>query len=86
MTNFNFKLIRCGDHQLAPSALTCVHICKGTATAVVPIPQEDGSEIENDWLCPDCYEKFVVNDNGGLDDLQVVCIHCLREILKPYQK
>ena len=82
MTN---RLIRCGDHSLAPSALTCVHICDGTATSVMPIPQEEGNEIEYDWLCSNCFDKHLFNAHGTVDDLRIVCIHCLREILKQYR-
>ena len=83
------KLIECGDHDFAPCALTCVHICEGTATAVVPIQREEGCEVENDWMCPQCYKKYFLSehdDDPGIDDLRAVCIHCLRKILKPYEK
>ena len=74
------KLIRCGDHSLAPWAITCVHICEGTADDALAIPQPEGSEVEFDWLCRKCYEDQAAGAGG--DDLRVVCIHCLRELLK----
>ncbi len=77
------KLIECGDHGAAPLAMDAYNIYEGTATGVVPPPQEDGNNIANDWLCPDCYERICTL---GLDDIRAVCIHCLRELLKPYQK
>ena len=79
------RLIQCGDH-LAPWALTCTHIMLGTATEVVPIRCE-GREVEYDWLCPQCYRKYYMdNDNWKTDDLALVCMYCLREIMKPYRK
>lgn len=86
MANTNPKLIQCGDHKLAPLAVTCIHVCDGTATDVLPIPQEEGNEIENDWLCVACFEKFAIKRQGTVEDLRVVCIHCLRGLLKPYRK
>lgn len=73
------RLIRCGDHSLAPWAIVCVHILDGTADDVVPIPQADGSEVEFDWLCPQCYADLAAEN--GVDDLRYVCIHCLRGLL-----
>ena len=83
MKNNKSRLVQCGDHQLAPWALTCTHVCDGTATDVFPIPQDVGSETENDWLCMDCFEKFAIERQGSVEDLRVVCIHCLRNLLKP---
>ena len=84
--NATSKLIECGDHSFAPWAATCVHICEGTATEVVPIPQPDGSEVENDWLCPQCVQRYFIGLDCDVEDLRMVCIHCLRKLLKPYQK
>lgn len=82
------KLIECGDHSFAPWGLTCVHISEGTATDVVPIPRppEINSEVEFDWLCPECARKhFGFGADSGDDlDLKVVCIHCLRRLLSTY--
>ncbi len=82
------KLIQCGDHQFAPYAATCVHVIHRTATDVVPIRCEEGSEVEYDWLCPQCYRKYCLDneDTWDVDDLVVVCIHCLRKIMRPYRK
>lgn len=81
-------LIECGNHQFAPSAATCVHIMRGTATDVVPVRCAEGGEVEYDWLCPQSYKKyFLDNENTfDVDDIVVVCIHCLREIMKPYRR
>ena len=82
------KLIQCGDHSLAPWPVTCVHICDGTATEVVPVLQPEGSEVEADWLCRECFDKHFGDepDSGDISDLRVVCIHCRRKALKPYQE
>ena len=82
------KLIQCGDHSFAQWAITCVHICEGTATDAVPISQKRGGEVENDWLCPECIEKRLGDgpDRTDITDLRAVCIHCLRKALRPYQE
>jgi hypothetical protein len=87
MNHDEAQLIRCGDHNLAPWAITCVHICDGTATDAVPIPQPEGSEVEADWLCPECFARHFGDGpkTGDITELRAVCIHCLREALKPYQ-
>lgn len=81
------KLIQCGDHSLAPWAITCVHVCEGTATDVIPIPQKEGREVDADWLCPECFEKHFLGgaDSKDMSDLRAVCIHCLRRSLGRYQ-
>ena len=84
--NNNTHLIRCGDEGLAPWAITCVHICDGSASEIVPVPLEEGTEVESDWLCRECYEKHFGVDGGGagIDELRAVCIHCLRQLLTAY--
>ena len=82
------KLIECGDHQFAPYAATCVHVIQRTAADIVPVRCEEGGEVEYDWLCPKCYMKYYIDNEKvrEVDDLIVVCIHCLRKIMKPYHK
>ena len=82
------KLIQCGDHRFAPWAATCVHVMERTATDVVPVRCEEGSEVEYDWLCPQCFRKYYLfnEDTWDVDDLCIVCIHCLREIMEPYRE
>jgi hypothetical protein len=82
------RLIECEDGSLAPSALTCVHICDGTADEAVAVEREDGGEITHDWICSACYEKHFLSPScieAKLEDLRIVCLHCLREITKPYR-
>jgi len=81
------RLIECGNHQFAPWALTCTHVMSGTAADVVPIRCEEGREAEFDWLCPECYRKYWLGNNDWTTgDLALVCIHCLRKIMKPYRR
>jgi len=81
------KLIQCGDHNFAPWAITCVHICEGTAADIVRLPNQIGGEAKYDWICAECFEKHFGDgpDKGDLTDLRAVCIHCLRRVLKPYR-
>jgi len=80
------KLIKCGKHTLAPWATTCVHICDGTATDVVPILLGEGNEVEYDYICDQCFKKYFIGQSNDLGDLRTVCIHCLREIVDRYGK
>ena len=82
------KVIRCEDHSCAPWAVTCIHIIEGTATDVVPIVLDEGTEVEADWLCPECVQKHFGDewDKCEIADLRAVCIHCLRQVLEPYQE
>jgi len=84
--NRETKLIKCGDHSFAPWATTCVHVLDGTATDIVPIPLGEGGEVEHDYICDRCYGKHFIRGSDDLEDLRTVCIHCLREMLKPYGK
>jgi hypothetical protein len=62
------KLIQCGDQSFAPWAVVCIHICNGTATDVVAIPQPEGSELEADWLCSDCEMQFRTTASLNISD------------------
>ena len=75
------KLIRCGDHSLAPWAVACVHVMEGTAADLVRVPQDEGSEVKYDWACRECYEKLQ-RDECPVEDLRAVCVHCLRACLR----
>lgn len=82
-------LIRCGDHKLAPGVVVCQHILAGMAGAIVPVPAEGGGEVENDWFCTKCYERFFgdeADSEPDPDNVHLVCMHCLRDVLKPYRK
>lgn len=81
MTTENHKLIQCADHSWAPWGIVCIHIIEGTAVEAIPMPQEDGSEVESDWMCPSCAEEMV---NSNIENLRPVCMHCIRKVIKPY--
>ena len=75
------KLIQCGDHSYAPWALICVHLMKGTAKEWVAIEVDDGREVDNDYICPDCAGKVSMTPGEwDIENLRAVCIHCLRDI------
>lgn len=63
--------------QIRPVGIVCVHLCEAQASEWIPVPQEAGSECENDWLCPACVKKY---PDVPLDDMRAVCIHCIREL------
>lgn len=73
-----YQLVECGDHKLAPWCVICVHLMTGSSQEWVPVPIEDeASEVEFDWLCPQCNAK---GDDLDVDDLKCICIHCVREL------
>ena len=81
------QLILCADGCRAPAVVTCVHVCDGTATTVVPWPHGRGGEVENDWFCKECFEKYVGDQadvKAPKKDLCLACLHCLREKLAKY--
>ena len=71
------ELIQCGHRKNAPWGIICVHLSDHTSAAWVRVPQEPGKDFENDWLCPECIEKF---PDLSADNLRAVCIHCIREL------
>jgi hypothetical protein len=71
------QLILCGDHRWAPWCVVCVHLCEGTATEWLAVPTDEGSEVENDWLCPECLAKLPELD---ADLLKAICIHCVAKL------
>lgn len=73
MTNVN--LIQCGDHSYAPWSIVCVHLIGG-ATDWCPVPS-DHPEVDHDWHCSQCRDQCPDVD---IDDLQAICIHCVREL------
>jgi hypothetical protein len=71
------KLIRCGDHKLAPWCIVCVHLESGASNEWRPIPQGPESDTENDWLCPECLALF---PNIPEQNMRALCIHCVRKL------
>jgi hypothetical protein len=72
------KLIRCGDHSYAQWCCICIHLFDGSSHEWCPVPTGDNaSEVENDWVCPECLARF---EDLDVDDLRCVCIHCARQL------
>lgn len=72
----NENLIECGDHKWAPFSVLCVHLISGDSNEWVPIDSQS-PEVDFDWLCPACADTI---ENPNLEDLKVVCIHCVRKL------
>jgi hypothetical protein len=73
------NLIQCGDHSWAPWSMVCVHLVEGTSKQWCPMPQDEGSEVKNDWLCPEC-RAAAQQDRISAEDLKAICIHCVRSL------
>lgn len=74
------KLIKCGDHKCAPFGLICTHLAEGKSTNWISVTELDlyaeRTEIENDWVCPECAAKW---PNLRIAEVRLVCIHCIRK-------
>jgi hypothetical protein len=75
-------LIQCGDHSYAPAVIVCTHLYEGHADSWCPVPSCD-PEVDYDWLCPICIERFPHVD---VDDLVAVCMHCARKLKRRSSK
>lgn len=71
-------LIQCGDGGLAPAVIVCKHLLDGKSRTWCPVGRSD-TEVEHDWLCPKCLERFPDKD---LSELEAVCLHCARRLKK----
>ena len=87
------NLIQCGDHLWAPYSIVCIHLLTGKSREweLIPIAEDDGREIDGDWLCPDCMNLLdEISDTGRqytdheMDNLRPVCIHCCRKLRKKF--
>jgi hypothetical protein len=76
------KLIQCGDHKWAPWAIICCHLMDNPEDHEwCPIEVNDGREVDNDYVCPECFEAhFEQGEPHDIDKLRAVCIHCLRHL------
>jgi hypothetical protein len=74
-------MLECGDHKYAPGGMICVHLANGASKVWLPVAKLDHFaeriEIENDWLCPECAKNWPYLQ---IDELAMVCIHCIREL------
>jgi hypothetical protein len=75
--NNDMKLIRCGDHKLAPWSIVCVHLLDGSSMDWNAVPQEEEAEMD-DYFCNACME----GDDIPLEEMRAICIHCVRNIQK----
>lgn len=80
------SMVKCGNHQMAPCGMVCVHLVNGTSgewRSVIPLfnPAEDLTQFENDWLCSECFDRCVATRSlPDIDDIQTVCIHCIQDL------
>ncbi len=74
------QLIQCGDHKFAPWSVVCIHLIEGTSKEWTPVQVEGGTEVENDWMCPDCVSKMEAGDTDMVPLLRPICIHCVRKL------
>ena len=70
------QLIRCRGHQWAPGSIVCIHLLRGISAEWIGIPVDEGDESAGDWLCPVCFARF---PEVPMEDLQLVCMHHVRE-------
>jgi hypothetical protein len=70
-------MVQCADHKFAPCVVVCRHLVSGESREWYPVIVE-GQECY-DWICPECAKSF---GEIPLDDLQAVCMHCVREMQK----
>lgn len=75
MKNYT-KLIQCGDHSYAPWGVVCTHIIEGSASEIVQMNPDEGS---NDWLCTECAKEM------NIENMECVCIHCIRKFTNKYK-
>jgi len=82
-----FDLIRCGDHQMAPWHMVCIHINRGLVSAdqwvLIPLSPDDTREVEGDYLCRDC-ARTMQNAKPDLELLNAVCMHCMNDIKRTH--
>jgi hypothetical protein len=78
----NHHLIQCGDHQLAPWSIVCIHLSSGESREWIPL-KSSSPEVDYDWVCPDCVPNSEI-EKPDITKLQAVCIHCVRELRMQY--
>jgi hypothetical protein len=64
---------QCGDHQWAPGGLVCIHLIDNPAQHGNKLATTEGDH----WLCDGCFADL---DAVGVDDLKLVCMHCVRAL------
>lgn len=72
-------VVECHGGGLAPYSFICRHLIDTPSVGWVAMDVQDGREVENDWLCEDCADKFAAGDDLG-ETLVPVCIDCVRQL------
>ena len=72
-------VIECADHSFAPFSFLCNHLIDNPDQTWVGMEVEDGREVENDWLCEECAERFKAGDELA-EVLIPICIGCVRRL------
>ena len=72
-------IIECSDHSYAPYSFLCRHLIDNPNQNWVPMDVDDGREVEHDWVCPECVERFDAGDDL-IEVLTPVCINCVRRL------
>lgn len=71
--------IECADHSFAPYSFMCRHLIDNPGQDWIAMDVQDGREVENDWLCPECADRFEAGDE--LEEVLIpVCINCVRRL------
>lgn len=74
-------VVTCDRHGINPYHVVCRHVIYDPLVSweEVEVGDDDGREVNNDWLCPACADANDADANN-LDDLMIVCMMCVREI------
>ena len=69
---------------MSPWSIVCNHLMSGESREWRGVESNDNSEVEFDWLCPDCLKVHLETEEQQrpyteeeLDSLKCVCIHCV---------
>lgn len=68
------KLIKCGDHKLAPPTFVCKHLMSGDANSYYFFPDDE----QGSYVCCHCVDNVLPEDC----EIHMVCIHCARQLVK----
>jgi hypothetical protein len=67
----------CRDHSRAPAYLTCLHLIDGKRFDFVECRAPD--RLDSDFFCGACAANYPMIQE---DQVQAVCMHCMRAIKK----
>lgn len=72
-------IIECHNGELAPFSFLCNHLIDNPSLDWIGMDVQDGREVENDWLCPECADRFEAGDELA-EVLIPICINCVRQL------